>query len=146
MQERSEAERRAIWPCLNVATWRPSHTKNMIKLDRIPFDPCNSIKRFDLCPFDQKKSTYLQPALKTDSKYKTCLGYVPISSSAPRPLETAYVPILLSKVVQEQRHSGNRDREAIVVGAGLCNGEGERAYTGYTQHFFLLSKSLFLQL
>ena len=22
MQERSEAERRAIWPCLNVATWR----------------------------------------------------------------------------------------------------------------------------
>ena len=40
---------------------RPSHTTNTIKFDRIPFDLCNSIKRFDLCPFDQKNSTYLQP-------------------------------------------------------------------------------------
>ena len=40
---------------------RPSHTTNTIKFVRIPFDPCNSIKRFDLCPFDQKNSTYLQP-------------------------------------------------------------------------------------
>ena len=28
---------------------------------RIPFDPCNSIKRFDLCPFVKTNSTYLQP-------------------------------------------------------------------------------------
>ena len=27
---------------------RPSHTTNTIKFDRIPFDTCNSIKRFDL--------------------------------------------------------------------------------------------------
>ena len=40
---------------------RPSHTTNTIKFDGIPFDPCNSIKRFDLCPFDQKNSTCLQP-------------------------------------------------------------------------------------
>ena len=40
---------------------RLSHTTNTIKFDRIRFDPCNSIKRFDLCPFDQKNSTYLQP-------------------------------------------------------------------------------------
>ena len=40
---------------------RPSHTTNTMKFDRIPFDPCNSIKRFDLCPFDQKNLTYLQP-------------------------------------------------------------------------------------
>ena len=40
---------------------RPSHTTNTMKFDRIPFDPCNSIKRFDHCPFDQKNSTYLQP-------------------------------------------------------------------------------------
>ena len=40
---------------------RPSHTTNTIKFDRIQFDPCNSIKRFDLCRFDQKNSTYLQP-------------------------------------------------------------------------------------
>ena len=39
---------------------RPSHTTNTIKFDRIPFDPCNSIKRFDHCPFNQKNSTYLQ--------------------------------------------------------------------------------------
>ena len=53
------------------------------------------------------------------------------SSSAPRPLGAAYVPILLSEVEQEQRPSGNGDREAIVVGAGLSDGEGERAYTEY---------------
>ena len=45
------------------------------------------------------------------------------------------VPILLSEVEQEQRPNGNGDREAIVVGAGLCDGEGERAYTGYAPHF-----------
>ena len=43
---------------------RPSHTTNTIKFDRIPFDSCNSIKRFDLSPFDQKISTYLQPPAK----------------------------------------------------------------------------------
>ena len=51
----------------------------------------------------------------------------PISSNAPRPPGAAYVPILLSEVEQEQRPSGNGDREAIVVGAGPCDGEGERA-------------------
>ena len=66
--------------------------------------------------------------------YQAPLGYVLISSSAPRPLGTAYIPILLSEVEQEQRPSGNRDREAIVVGPGLCDGEGERAYTTYAPH------------
>ena len=55
----------------------------------------------------------------------------PIFSNASRPLGAAYVPILLSEVEQERRTSGNGDREAIVVGAGLCDGEGERAYTVY---------------
>ena len=32
---------------------------------------------------------------------------------------------------QEQRPGGNGDREAIVVGAGLCGVEGERACTAY---------------
>ena len=58
--------------------------------------------------------------------YQVPLGYVPISSSALRPLGAAYFPILLSEVEQEQRPSRNGDREAIVVGAGLCDGEGER--------------------
>ena len=68
-----------------------------------------------------------------ESKEK-CLGYVPISSSAPRPLPAPYIPILLSEVEQEERPSGNGDREAIVVGAGLCDVEGERANTGYAPH------------
>ena len=66
--------------------------------------------------------------------YQAHLGNVPISSSAPRPLGAAYIPILLCEVEQEQRPSGNADREAIAVGAGLCDGEGERAYTAYTPH------------
>ena len=32
-------------------------------------------------------------------------------------------------------YRGNGDRVAIVVGAGLRDGEGERAYTGYAPHF-----------
>ena len=44
--------------------------------------------------------------------YQAPLGYVPISSSVPRPLGAAYIPILLSEVEQEQRPIGNGDREA----------------------------------
>ena len=66
--------------------------------------------------------------------YQVPLGYVPISSNALRPLGAAYIPILLSEVEQEQRPSGNEDREAIVVGAGLCDGEGERSYIAYAPH------------
>ena len=68
--------------------------------------------------------------------YQVPLGYVPISSSALRPLGAAYIPILLSEVEQEQRPSGNEDREAIVVGAGLCDGEGERA-TPHMPHIMI---------
>ena len=56
------------------------------------------------------------------------------SDISPFPLVSlwdAYVPILLREVEQDQRPSRNGDREAIVVGVGLCDGEGERAYTGY---------------
>ena len=67
--------------------------------------------------------------------YEAPLGYVPIFSSAPRPLGCVYSPILLSEVEQKQRPSGNGDREAIVVGAGLCNSEGERAYIAYAPHY-----------
>ena len=67
--------------------------------------------------------------------YQVPLGCVPISSGALRPLEDAYIPILLSEVEQGQRLSGNEDREAIVVGAGLGDGEGERAYTAYAPHY-----------
>ena len=73
--------------------------------------------------------------IKRIKKYKTCLGYVLISSSAPQPLGAAYIPILLSEIEQEQRPSGNGDREAMEVGAGLCDGEGERAYMVYAPHY-----------
>ena len=53
--------------------------------------------------------------------YQVPLGYVPISSSALRLLGAAYNPILLSEVEQEERPSGNEDREAIVARAGLCD-------------------------
>ena len=68
---------------------------------------------------------------------KECFGrrICPISSIAARPLGAPYVPNLLSEVEQEQRPSGNGDREAIVVGASLCDGDGERAYTVYDPIF-----------
>ena len=67
--------------------------------------------------------------------YQVPLGYVPISSSTLRALGASYIPILLSEVEQEQRPNRNENREAIVVGAGLCDGEGDRAYTAYAPHY-----------
>ena len=47
------------------------------------------------------------------------------------------------RVEQEQRLIGNGDREAIVVGAGLCDGEDERAYIEYDpSSFCFISKPL----
>ena len=38
MQERSDAERRAIWPCLNVATWRRERSDRAIQqICNLPF-------------------------------------------------------------------------------------------------------------
>ena len=76
--------------------------------------------------------------------YQVPLGYVPISSSALRPLGTAYIPILLSEVEHEQRPSGNEDREAIVVGAGLCDREGELAYTAYAHIMIIPGVDIFI--
>ena len=50
------------------------------------------------------------------------------------PLGPLIFPYLLSEVEQEQRPSANGDREAIVVAGGLCDGEGERAYTAYAPY------------
>ena len=51
------------------------------------------------------------------------------------PLGLLMFRVLLSEVEQEQRPSGNEDGEAIVVGAGLCDGEDERANTAYAPHY-----------
>ena len=94
------------------------------------WDRNNSDRNFDFWETSRIAADRI-PRVIFLEKYKACLGYVPISSSVPRPLGAAYVPILLSEVEQEQRSSRNGDREAIVMGAGLCDGEGERAYTAY---------------
>ena len=71
--------------------------------------------------------------LRTNSDFRShSFDLFPPTPAAPW---AAYIPILLSEVEQEQRPSGNGDREAIAVGAGLSDGEGERAYTGYAPHF-----------
>ena len=75
------------------------------------FDLSYSTKRVDLILFDLFHSTHFMQS-----------GAV-------------YVPILLSEVEQERSPSGNGDREAIVVGAGLCDGGSERAYTAYASHY-----------
>ena len=59
------------------------------------------------------------------------LGYAPSFSCDTRPLGAAYLPILLSEVEQEQTFRENGDRGAILVGAGLCDGVGERTDTVY---------------
>ena len=51
--------------------------------------------------------------------YQVPLGYVPISSSALRPLGAAYIPILLSEIEQEQRPSGNGVYAFDLIAAGL---------------------------
>ena len=51
--------------------------------------------------------------------YQVPLGYFPISSSALRPLEAAYIPILLSEIEQEQRPSGNGVYAFDLIAAGL---------------------------
>ena len=76
-------------------------------------------------------------------KHALDIPLVPISSSAPRLLGAAYIPIMLSEAEQEQRLSGNGDRGAIVVGAGLCDGEGEHVYTGYAPHIRNVSANVF---
>ena len=44
---------------------------------------------------------------QSDLKYEKCLGYVAISSSAPRPLGATCFSILLTEVEQEQSPSGS---------------------------------------
>ena len=50
------------------------------------------------------------------------------------------VPLLLSEVEQEQRPSGNRDREPIVVGAGLCEVKAASVHTPYMTPYKLEKK------
>ena len=48
----------------------------------------------------------------------------------------------LSQVSQlSQVYRGNGDREAIVVLAGLCDGEGRRAYNAYGPHYTFASRT-----
>ena len=73
---------------------RPSHTSNTMKLDRILFDSCNSIKRFHLCPFDQKNSTYLQPPINQVPCISSCWGkrHTPVVCNESREPHTSHYP------------------------------------------------------
>ena len=97
---------------------RPSHTTNAKIFDRIPFDPCNSIKRVDLCLFDQKNSTYLQPpaynlsslstlrASSTSERCRFCCFYHN-STSKPNQLQKYHIRVCanLPKKVTTVRQS-----------------------------------------
>ena len=82
----------------------------------------------------QRQVLYL--VQNSNTVIRTCSGFGKLEvspfeiKSRTYAFELITVP-LLSEVKQEKRPSGNGDREAIVVGAGLCDGEGERAYTVY---------------
>ena len=60
------------------------------------------------------------------------LGYAPFPL-APASFWATFVPILhhakRSRTGAKTLLSGTGDRQVIVVGAGLCDGEDERAYT-----------------
>ena len=61
----------------------------------------------------------------------------------PAALGAAHFPILVCEVEQEQRLSLIGDRQAIVVGAGLCDGQGERAYTTYAPYYDIIMISYY---
>ena len=56
--------------------------------------------------------------------------------------QMALSQVTIYQVEQEQKPSENGDREAIVVGAGLCDGEGERGYIAYAHIIFSLSEHI----
>ena len=100
------------------------------------FEPISSNFNFEWTKFDISKNRNKFESLcsKFELSIKRATDFTPFHLVPEAPW-AAYVPILLSEVEQEQRLSGNGDREAFVVGAGLCDGEGERAYTGYAPYF-----------
>ena len=79
-------------------------------------------------------------SLQFDQKVRP-LSFQPVGFDLSTATRAAYILILLSEVEQEQRHSGNGDRDTIVVGAGLCDGEGERAYIAYARHYIFASRT-----
>ena len=69
--------------------------------------------------------------------YRVPLGYVPISSSALRPLGAAYIPILLFVVTWLKIFKPNDSTKKLsqMVLSQVTGNQGERAYTGYAPHF-----------
>ena len=92
---------------------RPSHTTNTMKFDRIPFDPCNSIKRFDLSPFDQKKSTYLQPPRKILSKAPLLKNFKPQNANK------VYMSKSLTKSEQLKQKACLQKRWKLITDDGI---------------------------
>ena len=97
-----------------------------------------NLRKNAFCHWDRSEKVNdneIESRFSNTKRFQTTLfsavGYAPISPSTPRPLGAAYVPILLSEIEQEQTPSENRDRGAIVLEAGFCDGEGEGGDTIY---------------
>ena len=71
MQERSEAEQRTIWPCLNVATWRRERSDRAIQQIRL-----NSTAFYSIPAIRSKGSTSVLSTRKIRPIYShpTCRG------------------------------------------------------------------------
>ena len=101
------------WNWVDLEKWQVQGRQH-IDFDPSPFDP---IRRQSIRPklFDLKGRPNSFRPISCNPFQITIFwssNMPPFSSSAPRP---HCVPILLSEVEQEQRLSGNGDREAIVV-------------------------------
>ena len=78
MQERSEAERRAIWPCLNVATWRRERSDRDIQQTYKPprfslfanlYRSAGFLQIFaDMCRFEKKDILRITQKTQSDVK------------------------------------------------------------------------------
>ena len=104
---------------------RPSHTTNTIKFDRIPFESCNSIKRFDLCPFDQKNSTSLQPPIFLDPR-KKLQNFLLRSRTENGLFGTTDV---ISSFISKHHSSGNTLSDKKIVGNPVLVHEQKRSYS-----------------
>ena len=109
---------------------RPSYTTNTINFDRISFDPCNSIKRFDLCPFDQKNSTYLQPPTKNST-----LSESPENQTTPVHHHTDQSRLLFERLLESRIRalSEHEGRNSGRFGKNMAADVSEKKYAETSQ-------------
>ena len=81
---------------------RPSHTTNTIKFDRIPFDPCNSIKK-------------VQPLSFRPEKFHLFTATLVGNSESPFSFSGTSQIVLIKLLLPEKRYRQiNRHRQVII--------------------------------